>query len=198
MVQLLDGHVSRRYSLSSTTTCSWPTMSTFAFCPVIRGMQQQNSDEAVNERCMGIDLMRVRYVVAPVSVNENHWALVVWDHTDRQLLLLDSLGDLVTNAHGTRLRRIMTKGAAGRAKVVRLSVAQQQDTVSCGLFTLFFACYIIRNVSNWKETISETRFDVSRMKDWLERLKAVGAHEAFTLEQLPTFSTVEDGHLVQR
>ena len=70
------------------------------FLPSYQGMRQQNSDEAVNERCMGIDLMRVRYVVAPVSVNENHWALVVWDHADRVLLLLDSLGE---SGHGARM-----------------------------------------------------------------------------------------------
>ena len=162
------------------------------FLPSYQGMQQQNSDDAVNERCMGINLAQVRYVVAPVSVNENHWALVVWDNADHQLLLLDSLGSLVTNAHGTRLRRIMTNGAAGRAKVIRVSVVQQQDLVSCGLFALFFACYMVRNGTSWRETISEAMFSVQGMRDWLEQLKAVGAHEVFTLEQLPTFSAAED------
>ena len=160
------------------------------FLPSYQGMQQQNSDDAVNERCMGIDLTRVRYVVAPVSVNGDHWALVVWDGVDRVLLLLDSLGHLCTGAHGTRLRRIMGGGAAGRAKVVRVPVVRQQDSVSCGLFALFFACYIARHGSSWKETISAATFRIDDMRGWLEQLKAVEAHEVWTLEQLPAFSVV--------
>ena len=58
---------------------------------------------------------------------------------------------------------------------------------------LFFACYIVRNGTSWKETTGEATFSVQHAKDWLERLKAVGAQEAFTLEQLLTFRAVGDG-----
>ena len=38
------------------------------------GMEVQRSDDPVHERCVGIDFAAQRYVVAPVSVNANHWA----------------------------------------------------------------------------------------------------------------------------
>jgi uncharacterized coiled-coil protein SlyX len=95
------------------------------------GMEKQGSDDAVNERCMGIDPTKVRYVVSPVSVSDKHWALIVWDNEERQLLLLDSL-NLVNGKQGTRLRRLLMRGPGKAKAAVRVPVMQQEDSVSCG------------------------------------------------------------------
>ena len=152
-------------------------------------MEKQGSDDAVNERCMGIDLTKVRYVVAPVSVNENHWALIVWDNEKRQILLLDS-ADLVNGKQGTRLRRLLMKGPGKAKHAFRVPVMQQVDEVSCGLFLLCFVSDIVRNGGTWRESISDATFCIDSMRSWLIRLKAPGEHVHFTLEQLPTFISV--------
>ena len=50
------------------------------FLPSYYGMETQRSDDPVHERCMGIDFAAQRYVVAPASVDANHWAVIVWDN----------------------------------------------------------------------------------------------------------------------
>lgn len=90
---------------------------------------------------MGIDPTKVRYVVAPVSVQKKHWALIVRDNAERQPLLVDSL-QLVTGKQGVRLRRLLMRDE-GRAKAaVRVPVMDQNDSILCGLFLLCFACHI--------------------------------------------------------
>jgi hypothetical protein len=158
------------------------------FLPSYCGMEVQNSDDPVHERCQGIDFAAQRYVVAPVSVNANHWAVVAWDNEERRVLLLDSLGDLVKNTHAARLRRIMLRGGERAQAMIRLPVVPQDDQVSCGLFVLFYCCFIVRNPTTWREVIGATTFRVEDMREWLVALKADGAYAAFTLDQLPVCS----------
>ena len=155
------------------------------------GMETQRSDDPVHERCMSIDFAPQRYVVAPVSVNANHWAVVVWDNQERRILLLDSLGDFVKSTHAARLRHIMLKGGVRAQALCRLPVVQQDDPVSCGLFVLFYCCFIARNPTTWRETIGAATFRVEDMREWLAALEVDGAHAAFTLEQLPPFIPTE-------
>ena len=150
------------------------------------GMEVQRSDDPVHERCVGIDFAAQRYVVAPVSVNANHWAVVVWDNQERRNLLLDSLGDLVKSTHAARLRRIMLRDGVRAQAMCRVPVVQQDDQVSCGLFVLFYCCFIVRNPTTWRETIGAATFRLEDMREWLVELKVDGAHAAFTLEQLPS------------
>ena len=155
------------------------------------GMEMQRSDDIVHERCMGVDFAAQRYVVAPASVDANHWAVIVWDNEERRILLLDSFGDLVKSTHAARLRRIML-GGSGRAQAqLRLSVVRQQDQVSCGLFVLFYCCFIVRNPTTWRETIGAVTFRLEDMREWLATLMVDGAHAAFTLDQLPAFVPAE-------
>ena len=156
------------------------------------GMETQQSDDAVHERCMGIDFAAQRYVVAPVSVNGNHWGVIVWDNQERRNLLLDSLGDLVKSTHAARLRRIMLRDGVRAQAMCRVPVVQQDDQVSCGLFVLFYCCFIVRNPTTWRETIGAATFRLEGMKEWLAALKVEGAHAAFTLDQLPEFIPAED------
>ena len=156
------------------------------FLPSYPGMEAQLSDDPVNEKCMGINLVDVEYVVAPVSVDHNHWALVVWDSKQSVLLLLDSF-DIVKAKHGTRLRRLM-RGKRRSIKTVTVPVMQQDDLVSCGLFLLCFACYIVSNAVTWRESISSAVFNIHRMRTWLDHLKTPGVSKTFSLEQLPTFN----------
>ena len=155
------------------------------------GMETQSSDVPVYERCMGIDFSAQRYVVAPVSVDANHWAVVVWDNDERRILLLDSFGDLVKSTHAARLRRIMLRDGGRAQAQLRLSVVQQQDKVSCGLFALFYCCFIVRNPTTWRETIGAATFRLENMTEWLAALKVDGAHVDFTLERLPMFIPAE-------
>ena len=155
------------------------------------GMETQQSDDAVHERCMGIDFAAQRYVVAPVSVNANHWAVVVWDNQERRNLLLDSLGDLVKSTHAARLRRTMLRDGVRAQAMCRVPVVQQDDQVSCGLFVLFYCCFIVRNPTTWRETIGAATFRLEGMREWLAALKVEGAHAAFTLDQLPAFIPAE-------
>ena len=155
------------------------------------GMETQRSDDPVYERCMGIDFFAQRYVVAPVSVDANHWAVIVWDNEERRILLLDSMGDLVKSTHAARLRRIMLRGGERAQALSRLPVLQQDDLVSCGLFVLFYCCFIVRNPTTWRETIGAATFRVEDMREWLAALQLEGAHAAFTLEQLPLFIPTE-------
>ena len=69
----------------------------------------------------------------------------------------------------------------------RLPVVQQDDQVSCGLFVLFYCCFIVRNSMTWKTTIGAATFRLQDMREWLAVLKVDGAHAAFTLDQLPAF-----------
>ena len=157
------------------------------FLPSYPGMETQNSDDPVTERCMGLNLANVRYVVAPVSIRKHHWALAVWDHEERRLLLLDSF-DLVNGKQGTRLRRLLMRGPGKAQNAARVPVMQQDDNVSCGLFLLCFACYIVGNAGTWRESISAAGFSIDSMRTWLNDLKRPGASVNFTLEQLPSFT----------
>ena len=156
------------------------------FLPSYPEMEAQLSDDPVNEKCMGINFGDVEYVVAPVSVDHNHWALVIWDSRQSVLLLLDSF-DIVKSKHGTRLRRLM-RGKKRSIKTITVPVMQQDDLVSCGLFLLCFACYIVSNVVTWREGISGAVFNINRMRAWLDHLKTPGVSQTFSLEQLPTFN----------
>ena len=109
-------------------------------------MKTQRSDDPVHKRCAGVDLAAQRYVVAPASVDANHWAVIVWDHEERRILLLDSYGDLVNSTQAARLRRIMLRGDGRAQAQCRLPVVRQQDRVSCGLFVLFYCCFIVGDV----------------------------------------------------
>ena len=155
------------------------------------GMEVQRSDDPVHERCTGIDFATQRYVVAPVSVNANHWGVIVWDNHERRILLLDSLGDLVKSTHAARLRRIMLRDGVRAQAMCRVPVVQQDDQVSCGLFVLFYCCFIVRNPTTWRETIGAATFRLEDMREWLVGLKVDGAHAAFTLDQLPVFIPAE-------
>ena len=124
------------------------------------GMEVQRSDDPVHERCVGIDFAAQRYVVAPVSVDANHWAVIVWDNEERRILLLDSLDDLVKSTHAARLRRIMLRSGQRAQAQCRLSLVRQQDQVSCGLFALFYCCFIVRNPTTWRGTIGAATFRI--------------------------------------
>ena len=118
-------------------------------------------------------------------------ALIAWDNQERRILLLDLLGDLVKSTHATRLQRIMLRGD-GRAKAqLPISVVRQQDQVSCGLFVLFYCCFIVRNPTTWRENIGTATFGLEDMTEWLAALKMDGAHVALTLDQLPVFIPAE-------
>ena len=82
------------------------------------------------------------------------------------------------------------RGKAKAKATARMPVVRQKDNVSCGLFLLCFACYIVKNGGTWRESISDATFCVDSMREWLERLKVPSEHVKFTLEQLPTFAAV--------
>jgi hypothetical protein len=67
---------------------------------------------------------------------------------------------------------------------VDVVVQQQEDNVSCGLFTLCFACYIVQHPT-WKDSISDAIFDVESMRTWLNSLRT--EHRTFVLSSLPSF-----------
>ena len=115
----------------------------------------------------------------------------MWDSEERRILLLDSLDDLVKSTHAARLRRIMLRGGTRAQAQHRLPLVRQQDQVSCGLFALFYCCFIVRNPTTWRETIGAATFRVEDMREWLAALMVDGAHAAFTLDQLPAFVPAE-------
>ena len=155
------------------------------------GMETQRSDDPVHERCAGIDFTAQRYVVAPASVDANHWAVSVWDNEERRILLLDSFGDLVKSTHAARLRRIMLRGDGRAQAQCRLPVVRQQDRVSCGLFVLFYWCFIVRDPTTGRQTIGAAAFRLEDMRAWLSVLRVDRAHVAFSLDQLPAFIPAE-------
>ena len=158
------------------------------FVPSYPGLDSQDEDDAVFERCMGLDFSAVQYVVAPVSVDDTHWALLVWDVAQRQMLLIDSVADaLVQPKHATRLRGILKQDGRRAKKAVRVAVQSQQDVTSCGVFVLCFACYMATNGSTWRSSISSAVFSIDSMRSWLEHIQTPGEQLSITLNKLPTF-----------
>ena len=64
---------------------------------------------------------------------------------------------------------------------IRLPIIQQDDQVSCGLFVLFYCCFIVQYRTTWRTAIGEATLRVEKMWEWLVALQAEGAHTAFTL-----------------
>ena len=87
--------------------------------------------------------------------------------------------------------RIRLRGDGRAQPQCRLPVVRQQDRVSCGLFVLFYCCFIVRNLTTWRQTIGVATFRLEDMRAWLALLRVDGAHVAFTLEQLPAFIPAE-------
>ena len=134
------------------------------------------------EQQMGVSLHEAPFVVVPVYINEAHWALAVYDRVDRRIWRLDSYGDMMDVSDVERLRRLLT--ARGRTRSGPLKVQQQQDVLSCGLFILCFAVYILGHPTDWKATISTVTFDIEAMRAWLTRIKT--SYRSFTMADLPS------------
>jgi hypothetical protein len=81
--------------------------------------------------------------VAPVYINEAHWALAVYDKAEQRVWRLDSYGDIMVDSDTECLERLLT--GSGRPRSRPLKVQQQQDQLSCGIFILCFAVYILRH-----------------------------------------------------
>ena len=77
----------------------------------------------------------------------------------------------------------MLRGGDRAQTLCRLSVIRQGDQVSGGLFALFCCCFIVRNPTTWRETISAATFRLEDMRAWLAALNVDGAHAAFTLDE---------------
>lgn len=81
-------------------------------------------------------------IIRALHIDHSHWGVGVWQRGDpRVVYVLDSLsGDRSQHRHVLDLVNVVPQlvGARGHPRVVRLSVAQQNDGHSCGWFAIAF------------------------------------------------------------
>ena len=144
----------------------------------------------------GRDLVNKEYIMMPVNNNENpakdageHWSLLIYRKSDSKFYHYDSIRG-VNERHAKKVVEVIAKANPYfKNEIVAMNCPQQNDNHSCGIHTIMYACKIAGNIANLDnksstniynelEMETEKKGDITKTRDWVKDLIAIGKNDS--------------------